>query len=83
MKAELELRVSENEEEKPSAAPKQEERGRGRRNDFQSARDHRGMLVIPGEAFTIEPWCPPVAPPVPVLDLACLGPQVSTNRLRQ
>jgi hypothetical protein len=29
VKAELELRVSENEEEKPSDAPKQEERGGG------------------------------------------------------
>lgn len=53
LKAELDLRVSENEEEKPSDTPKQEERGGGRRNDFQNARDRRGMLIIPGEAFGI------------------------------
>lgn len=56
MKAELELRLSENEEEKPSDTPKQEERGRGvGKNDLQSARDHRGTLVRPGEAFRVVP----------------------------
>lgn len=37
----------------------------GRRNDFQSTRDHRGMLVIPGEAFRIEPMVPSSSPTRP------------------